>query len=92
MGGQYTGNGSGPINVEEPYEISLYDLDLRTPQRALGFRMGGVLLAFQTELLDILINQKRVAVLERRDLPDALARPQAVLPPKPLPTVFKGLQ
>ena len=81
MGGQYTGNGSGPINVEEPYEVALYDLDLRTPQRALGYRFGGVLLAYQTELLDILIKQKLVAKLERR--------PTAAPSAQPVPTALK---
>lgn len=66
VGGQLTGNGSGPINIDDPTRVEIYDLDLRTPQRALGYRLGGVLLTFQIDVIDILVNQKRVAVIERR--------------------------
>lgn len=75
VGGQFSGNGSGPINADEPTRLALYDLDLRTPQRALGYRLGGAILPFQIELLDILSNQKRVAVLERRDAAQGANRP-----------------
>jgi len=65
-GGQLSANGSGPINVSEPTRIELLDIDLRTPQRRLGYRFGGALLAFQVEMLDILLNRKQASVLESR--------------------------
>jgi poly(beta-D-mannuronate) C5 epimerase len=65
-GGQLSANGSGPINVSEPSHIELLDIDLRTPQRRLGYRFGGALLPFQIEMLDILLNRKQVSVLEAR--------------------------
>jgi poly(beta-D-mannuronate) C5 epimerase len=65
-GGQLSANGSGPINVSEPSRIELLDIDLRTPQRRLGYRFGGALLAFQIEMLDILLNRKQASVLESR--------------------------
>lgn len=65
-GGQLSANGSGPINLSEPSHVELLDIDLRTPQRRLGYRFGGALLPFQIEMLDILLNRKQVSVLEAR--------------------------
>ena len=66
VGGQLSANGSGPINASEPSRIELLGIDLRTPQRRLGYRFGGALLAFQLDMLDILLNQKKAGVLEAR--------------------------
>jgi mannuronan 5-epimerase len=66
VGGQLSANGSGPINVDEPVRIQLYGIDLRTPQRELGYRLGGALLAFQVDVLDILMRRKQVTVLEAK--------------------------
>jgi poly(beta-D-mannuronate) C5 epimerase len=68
LGGQLTANGSGPIHLDDVSHVALFDIDLRTPQRNLGFRLGGVLLAFQIETLDILLNQKQAIVLEPRPI------------------------
>ena len=64
VGGQLSANGSGPINLDEPSHIELLGIDLRTPQRELGYRLGGALLAFQIDVLDILLKRKQVTVLE----------------------------
>jgi poly(beta-D-mannuronate) C5 epimerase len=64
VGGQLTANGSGPINLDDVSRVALFDIDLRTPQRQLGYRLGGVLLAFQIDVLDILLNRKRALILE----------------------------
>ena len=64
VGGQLSANGSGPINVDEPSRVALLGIDLRTPQRDLGYRLGGALLAFQIDVLDILLRRKQVSVLE----------------------------
>jgi len=66
VGGQLSANGSGPINVDEPSRVELSGIDLRTPQRKLGYRLGGALLPFQLEVLDILFNQNESTVLEAR--------------------------
>ncbi len=66
VGGQYTSNGSGPFGLDYPTKASFYQVDLRTPQRQLGFRLGGMLPPFQIELLDILLNQNKVAVVQAR--------------------------
>jgi poly(beta-D-mannuronate) C5 epimerase len=75
VGGQFTANGSGPIHLDDVSRVTLFNIDLRTPQRQLGFRLGGLLLAFQVEALDILLSQKRALVLEPRSpVADATAR------------------
>lgn len=79
-GGQLSGNGSGPVNLDEPTRAVLYGVDLRTPQRALGYRLGGVLLAFQIEVLDIVLNRKEVAVLEPIPPQKVAAQTAAPLP------------
>lgn len=64
VGGQFTSNGSGPFGLDYPTKAFFYGVDLRTPQRQLGYRLGGMLPPFQIELLDILLNQGRVAVVQ----------------------------
>ena len=64
VGGQLSANGSGPINVDEPVRVAAARHRLRTPQRELGYRLGGALLAFQVDVLDILLRRKQVTVLE----------------------------
>jgi poly(beta-D-mannuronate) C5 epimerase len=68
VGGQLSANGSGPINVDEPSRVELAGIDLRTPQRKLGYRFGGALLPFQLDVLDILLNQNQSTVLEARGM------------------------
>ena len=67
--GQLSANGSGPINFDDPSRVELLGIDLRTPQRKLGYRFGGALLPFQIELLDILLNRNQATVLEARAPP-----------------------
>jgi len=64
VGGQYTSNGSGPFGLDYPSKVSFYGVDLRTPQRQLGYRLGGMLPAFQIDFLDIILNQRKVAIIE----------------------------
>ncbi|MDP3293187.1 MAG: right-handed parallel beta-helix repeat-containing protein [Nevskia sp.] len=66
VGGQYTSNGSGPFGIDLPTKVIYFNVDLRTPQRDLGFRLGGMLHTFQVEFLDIVLNKKKVAVLETK--------------------------
>ncbi len=66
VGGQLSGNGSGPLNLDAPTKATFLNLDLRTPQRELGFRLGGALLPFQIDFLDIVLNRKKAAVVERQ--------------------------
>ncbi len=66
IGGQYTSNGSGPFGIDLPTKVIYYNVDLRTPQRDLGFRLGGMLHTFQVEFLDIVLNKKKVVILESK--------------------------
>lgn len=92
VGGQLTGNGSGPINLDAPDTVALYGIDLRTPQRELGYRFGGALLPFQIEMLDVMVRQKRVAILEplplaRLEPPSPALRVPVALNPRPSPAI-----
>ncbi|MBA4284096.1 MAG: poly(beta-D-mannuronate) C5 epimerase [Xanthomonadaceae bacterium] len=66
VGGAYTSNGAGPFGLDYPTRVAYYNVDLRTPQRALGFRLGGTLLPLQITFLDILMAQSKVAVLQAK--------------------------
>lgn len=75
VGGQMSGNGTGPIGLDDPTRAAFYNIDLRTGQRQLGYRFGGMFVAFQLEVLDTLINQKRVAIIQRRSATAIAASP-----------------
>jgi mannuronan 5-epimerase len=81
-GGQLSANGSGPINLDDPTRVEFLDLDLRTPQRELGYRFGGALLPFQIDVLDILLNRKQAVALELRARDDTRTTSVAQ-PPSP---------
>lgn len=66
VGGQYTSNGSGPLALDSPTRATYYGVDLRTPQRDLGYRLGGMMPPFQVDFLNIVLNQKKVAVIEAK--------------------------
>lgn len=66
VGGQYTSNGSGPFGLDYPDKVTFYGVDLRTPQRQLGYRLGGMLPPFQIDFLDIILNQGKVAVIQAK--------------------------
>lgn len=66
VGGAYTSNGAGPFGLDYPTRVVYYNVDLRTPQRALGFRLGGTLLPLQISFLDILMAQSKAAVLQAK--------------------------
>jgi len=66
VGGAYTSNGAGPFGLDYPTRVAYYNIDLRTPQRALGYRLGGTLLPLQIPFLDILMAQSKVAVLQAK--------------------------
>lgn len=69
VGGQVSGNGAGPLGLDDPTVARFYDIDLRVAQRELGYRFSGMFVAYQIEMLDILLNQKKVAVVERANVP-----------------------
>lgn len=64
VGGQLTHNRSGPVAIDSPLSLELYDVDLIAPASTSGLRLSGVLLEFQAEVLDLLVRQRLPVILE----------------------------
>lgn len=64
VGGQLTHNHSGPVAIDSPLSLELYDVDLLAPTKSTGVQMRGVLGLFQNEVLDLLIRQRLPVVIE----------------------------
>jgi len=63
VGGQLVSNGSGPVTIDQPLSLELYDVDLRRPARDLGIKFTGVLGQYQEQVLDILVRRKLPVVI-----------------------------
>jgi poly(beta-D-mannuronate) C5 epimerase len=63
VGGQLVSNGSGPITIDQPLSLELYDVDLRAPRRQLGIKLTGVLGKYQDQVLDLLMRQHQAVVV-----------------------------
>ena len=63
VGGQLVSNGSGPVTIDQPLSLELYNVDLRAPQRDLGFKFTGVLGEYQEEVLELLLRHKEAVVI-----------------------------
>jgi mannuronan 5-epimerase len=64
VGGQLTHNRSGPVSIDSPLSLELYDVDLMAPASASGVRMSGVLGLFHHQVLDLLVRQRVPVVIE----------------------------
>lgn len=67
VGGQLIYNGSGPVTLDRPLSAALYDVELLAPRKKNGIQMDGIMGRLQEELLDILVRQRRAAVIEPVD-------------------------
>ncbi len=63
VGGKLAANASGPLSTDNPQYIELYDVDMRFPRSDVGIHFEGVLGAYQTEIFDALLNQRRAVRL-----------------------------
>lgn len=63
VGGQLVSNGSGPVTIDQPLSLELYDVDLREPRRQLGIKFSGILGEYQQQVLDILVRQNKPVVI-----------------------------
>jgi poly(beta-D-mannuronate) C5 epimerase len=63
VGGMLVSNGSGPVTIDQPLSLELYDVDFRRPARDLGIRLTGVLGKYQEQVLDILMRRKLPVVV-----------------------------
>lgn len=64
FGGQLIYNGSGPIAIDQPLSLELYDVSLLAPSRPSGLHMSGVIGENQHTVLDILMRRKLPVVIE----------------------------
>ncbi len=64
VGGRLIFNGSGPVTIDRPLSVELYNVELLAPSKRVGIQMTGVLGHHQAQILDILIRQRQAAVIE----------------------------
>lgn len=64
VGGRLLENGTSPLKIETPLSATLYDIELLSPNNKTGIKFSGVLGQFQEQILDVLIRQKRAALIE----------------------------
>lgn len=64
VGGQLTHNRSGPVFIDSPLSLELYDVDLLAPTKVAGLQLSGVLGLLQAEVLDLLVRQRVPVVIE----------------------------
>jgi mannuronan 5-epimerase len=67
VGGRLIFNGSGPVTIDRPLSVELYNVELLAPSKKVGIQMTGVLGRHQLEILDILVRQRMAAVIEPAD-------------------------
>jgi mannuronan 5-epimerase len=67
VGGQLMHNGSGPVSIDKPLSVELFDVDLLAPIGTTGIGMKGVLGEFQHQVLDLLVRQRLPVVIEPAD-------------------------
>lgn len=68
VGGKLVSNGSGPVTIDQPLSLELYDVDLLEPRRPLGIDLTGVLGRHQEKVLDILVRQRLPVVVKPASL------------------------
>ena len=64
VGGSLTHNRSGPVSIDSPLSLELYDVDLLAPTHEHGLKFTGVLGDYQEEVLDLLVRRRRPVVIE----------------------------
>lgn len=64
VGGRLIFNGTGPVTIDRPLSVELYNVELLAPSKKVGIQMTGVLGRHQSEILDILVRQRKAAVIE----------------------------
>jgi mannuronan 5-epimerase len=64
VGGRLIFNGSGPVTIDRPLSVELYNVEMLAPSKKVGIQMTGVLGRHQLDILDILVRQRMAAVIE----------------------------
>jgi poly(beta-D-mannuronate) C5 epimerase len=83
VGGRLIFNGSGPVTIDRPLSVELYNVELLAPSKKVGIQMTGVLGRHQVEILDILVRQRAAAVIEPADQNNAPSQADADEAPQP---------
>ncbi len=64
VGGQLTHNDSGPVAIDSPLSLELYDVNMLAPTKAAGLKMVGILGELQAQVLDLLVRKGVPVVIE----------------------------
>lgn len=64
VGGTLAGNQSGPIGVDSPLSIELYNVEMLAPAKASGITMPGVLGKHQDLILDMMVRQQQAVLID----------------------------
>jgi len=64
VGGELTGNNSGPLSIDSPLSIELYRVAMLAPTKSNGISLNGVLGERQDEILDLLVRQQKAVLID----------------------------
>ncbi|MGE1084005.1 mannuronan 5-epimerase AlgG [Pseudomonas shirazensis] len=64
VGGELTANGSGPLSIDSPLSVELYNVAMLAPRKASGISLNGVLGERQDEILDLLVRQQKAVLID----------------------------
>ncbi|WP_042139751.1 right-handed parallel beta-helix repeat-containing protein, partial [Pseudomonas fulva] len=64
VGGQLAANGSGPLSIDSPLSVELYDVAMLAPRKASGITFNGVLGQRQDEILNLLVRQRKAVLID----------------------------
>jgi poly(beta-D-mannuronate) C5 epimerase len=64
VGGELSGNGTNPLAIDSPLSIELYRVAMLAPTKQGGISFSGILGEHQTEILDLLIRQKKAVLID----------------------------
>src|SRR5690606_3745814 len=64
VGGQLVHNGSGPVSIDQPLSLELFDVDMLAPSSSTGISLDGVLGENQHRVLDLLVRRRLPVLIE----------------------------
>ncbi|WNW13544.1 mannuronan 5-epimerase AlgG [Pseudomonas sp. DTU_2021_1001937_2_SI_NGA_ILE_001] len=64
VGGELAGNKSGPLSIDSPLSVELYDVSMLAPTKSSGISFNGVLGEHQSQILDLLVRQKKAVLID----------------------------
>ena len=67
VGGELIHNDGGPLAIDQPLSVELFDVRLLAPVRQLGIDLRGAMGEHQVEILDLLVRQRRAVIIEPDD-------------------------